>query len=114
MTRASKKSRMKLRHSAALALVGWYLIAPPPKSRGRQAIDLHAPLGRWLIFHTYETFQDCEDDRKDLVDHAAAYVGAKHIDSPQKNETLAMMKGETLSLAHSRCISTTDPRLKEK
>jgi hypothetical protein len=39
---------MKLRHAAALALVGWYLMAPPMSSwPGTPWIDPNAPLSKW-------------------------------------------------------------------
>jgi len=36
---------MDLSHAAALALVGWYLLAPPIKSRNVN--DMSAPLAKW-------------------------------------------------------------------
>jgi len=53
---------MKLRHAAALALVGWYLMMPPSTSSGR--IQKDAPLSRWYIFTTFETKKECEKARQ--------------------------------------------------
>jgi hypothetical protein len=40
---------MILRHSAALALVGWYLMGPPLTSPGSEKHDTQAPLSRWRM-----------------------------------------------------------------
>ena len=42
---ASKKSRMNLRHAAALARGGWYLMTPPAVLRNSE-VDKDAPLGK--------------------------------------------------------------------
>jgi len=36
---------VKPRHAAALALVGWYLMAPPIRPGG--GVDLKAPMSQW-------------------------------------------------------------------
>jgi hypothetical protein len=39
---------MTRRHAAALALVGWYLMAPPMKgSVSALSVDLNAPISEW-------------------------------------------------------------------
>jgi hypothetical protein len=53
---------MNLRHTAALALVGWYLMMPPVTSDGR--IQKNAPLSRWYIFSNFETKEECEKARQ--------------------------------------------------
>jgi hypothetical protein len=42
---------MKLQHTAALALVGWYLISPPwkPYANGRNRPDPQAPISEWYF-----------------------------------------------------------------
>ena len=51
---------MKLRHAAALALVGWYLMVPPPIGKG-EMIDLKAPLAKWNHWgeSPFKTEKDC-------------------------------------------------------
>jgi hypothetical protein len=41
---------MKPSHAAALALVGWYLMVPPPVFHSSMPVDLDAPLSKWRIF----------------------------------------------------------------
>ena len=69
---------MKLRHAAALALVGWYLMVPPvalntsPAARadrfsrkGNQGWnhDTSAPLTDWTVNRKYDRVEDCDEDR---------------------------------------------------
>ena len=58
---------MKLRHAAALALVGWYLMVPPLKSRGSMAVDASAPLARWHIFKSFDSVTECEALREKIT-----------------------------------------------
>lgn len=53
---------MKLRHAAALALVGWYLITPPDCSRPNDRLNCqsHFPLGSWQIIDVFDTAVDCK------------------------------------------------------
>jgi hypothetical protein len=76
---------MRLRHAAALALMGWYLMIPPPGPHGP---NVAVPLSQWSFVlvkrkekidhrhrtpHTYvepyPTFEECEASKeKDLKD----------------------------------------------
>ena len=44
---------MNLRHAAALALVGWYLMVPPLSNPS-------APLSKWNLYRSYDTARECE------------------------------------------------------
>jgi len=106
---------VKLRHAAALALVGWYLMVPPTRCCssakgdpnydilcGAEALegptgiitsqcgaDISASLDQWVLKGSYDTAREC--------DAAAPHVTAKD------------------SLGNSipgRCVATDDPRLK--
>jgi hypothetical protein len=48
---------MNLRHAAALALVGWYLIVPLVASDGR--VDASARLWKWWKFQLDDSAQEC-------------------------------------------------------
>jgi hypothetical protein len=48
---------MNLRHAAALALVGWYLMVPP--STGGK-LDTKAPLPQWINEGAFDRADDCE------------------------------------------------------
>jgi hypothetical protein len=88
------------RHAAALALVGWYLLAPPlgPNKEARSA----APLKEWANFGSYDTAKECTDDRANQVQF---WMSDAAKNSQYKRGTLA-------ELAHSVCIASDDPRLK--
>jgi hypothetical protein len=47
---------MKLRHAAALALAGWYLMMPP---MGNGKVYATAPLSMWQTVVSVATLQDC-------------------------------------------------------
>jgi len=87
---------MKPRHAAALALVGWYLMAPPrfPKDKSPYALDASAPLSRWHSINSFDSAVECKAEKTRLTD--------------SHNETLG-----AIGMA-SNCIASDDPRLKPK
>ena len=93
--RASSKNRaMNLRHAAALALVGWYLMVPPFQRGG---VNLDAPLRSWRLFGSYDTANDCEDDHLEMVEKSKHAAPSDH-----------------LIMELAQCIASDDLRLKEK
>src|SRR5271154_5675583 len=58
-TRASRKSRMKPRHAAALAFVGWYLVSPHFLPNSRE-LNLSLPLSQWSRLGPVLSKSDCE------------------------------------------------------
>jgi hypothetical protein len=89
---------MKVRHAAALALAGWYLMFPPFRSDGK-SLDLLAPLSAWRIAFTFDSAKECEDIR------SRVYYGA---DIPQRYRVFDNVGG----IGYMQCIGTDDPRLK--
>ena len=93
---------MNLRHAAALALIGWYLIAPPVgsvTSRRNPATGFYdaystAPLHMWQVADSYDTAAECR----------------KALDMANQQ---AMQHCPDCS-AIAECIATNDPRLKSK
>jgi hypothetical protein len=56
---------MKLRHAAALALVGWYLMLPPPApSGGRLRFER---LSEWRRIETFDSKNACQHMRSKLI-----------------------------------------------
>jgi hypothetical protein len=82
---------MKLRHTALLALVGWYLIVPPLKSPGSMAVDESAPLTKWRIFKSFDSVKECEALR------------AKITQGEKGTEFYA-------AILTSACVASDDPR----
>ena len=52
---------MKPSETAALVLVGWYLVTPP--STLPRNVSYKAPLRKWHIVRSFDTADDCEDSR---------------------------------------------------
>ena len=86
---------MTLRHAAALALVGWYLMQPPTiRGKDGKSIFLdHAPLSDWRHITSFDTAKDCE-------------AALNHIYALPTN--MAMESGAT----YNRCVASDDARLK--
>lgn len=80
---------MKLRHAAALALAGWYLMIPPKN-------HTDAPISERSEFAAYDTAKECEDAKRRLTEDVAA--GRLHVSPAQ--------------IAWSDCLASDDPRLK--
>lgn len=105
---------MTFRQAVALALVGWYLMIPPPRFASSWlcsgairlnsdfladkykcftpemlAPDLNAPLSRWHDQLSYEKLSDCSDA-------VAALQQAYKLDEPEHS---------------AKCIASDDPRL---
>ena len=62
---------MSLRHSAALALMGWYLMVPPYVWPYKQR-DLTVPISQWKIVACFDTSNLCEDYLQEMKDDPGA------------------------------------------
>jgi hypothetical protein len=62
---------VNLRHTTALALIGWYLIAPPgldPRTQNTGLfVDASAPVAQWEILARYASKVKCELGRRDRL-----------------------------------------------
>jgi hypothetical protein len=95
---------MNLRHAAALALVGWYLMTPPPKGR---EIDSTAPLSKWEAGAAFNSPDECNKARGELLEK----VNRKIADPNMPEDERHFYLGKS---GFAQCISTDDPRLREK
>ena len=86
---------MNFRHAAALALAGWYLMGPPFVN-GRA--DLKASLSRWTTLGSYDSAEQCEEDRQALQRAGSAW----HRPDPD-------LSAKAMTLM--RCVASDDPRL---
>jgi len=57
---------MKALHAAALALVGWYLMAPP-MYLPTYDVDVDAPLSKWKIVGSFDTADECNQGLINLI-----------------------------------------------
>lgn len=111
---------MNVRHAAALALVGWYLMVPPASdwTRWQQTLAstkpqqgggdydvfgfFGAPLLKWKQQGEFDSQTDCEKARQQL----------RTRDGTDANQSPRNAKQYTAD--HAWCIATDDPRLKER
>ncbi len=84
---------MTLRHTAAFALIGWYLMLPAQMPDGRgAAIASPAPAAPASIWDFYNTHHECEQARRQYLDDpvigqrmkAAKCLPAPHDPRPAK------------------------------
>jgi hypothetical protein len=90
---------MKPRHAAALALVAWYLIAPPvrvPKGDEPAYMDEHARYRDWEILQVYKMANECE----------VAQRRARFDVNPDNPDPWLAQFGD------AECIASDDPRIK--
>jgi hypothetical protein len=106
---------MNLRHTAALALVGWYLMMPPvykssaPESEhisvklGNDYFSIHdeAPISEWENSYSYDPASDCQAVILRLLKQKVP----KAVDSFEGQQSMRNLS--------AKCISSDDPRLKE-
>jgi hypothetical protein len=89
---------MKPRHTAALALVGWYLMMPPT-GRDYRMGNVEAPLRQWVKRPTiYRDEKECEH----VLDRHRRLTNSK-------NKQIAVK-----FYKQAQCIASDDPRLKGK
>ena len=100
---------MRLRHTVAIALTGWYLMVPPTGRNLR--VGLAAPLSQWRTVGSFNSAGDCESGKRkglplleERIKEKAGKAGVAAQDSD-----VQQLAGLSL-----RCIASDDPRLKEK
>ena len=92
---------MKLHRAAALALVGWYLMVPPPIDRYHNR--LNAPLSQWHVHSAWNSAGECDVARKGIWEDAK-----KRNFDPRDSAFDASVKE---GIKAAQCISSDDPRL---
>lgn len=100
---------MKRLHAVALALVGWYLVVPPPnRMRDPQTISFRS----WRIQESFDTAADCEKARKETISNAGPsaeqYLLQKYQISPKLKKVNKPPDTDNL---FATCVATDDPRL---
>jgi len=103
---------MKLRHTAALALTGWYLMVPPPEP-SHSTLDARTkePLSQWVRVGTYDTATECEAEREQVrleATQAAGKYGLNQLEKPTTRDELIASEASA-----ALCVAADDPRLKQ-
>jgi hypothetical protein len=90
------------RHLAALALVGWTLMVPPPRPVGDHfETNFYAPLSKWTRLRTFDLKSQCETERE------------TYQQKPTGNLVIMLGAAEAQATTKaSKCVATDDPRLK--
>ncbi|MGB0059121.1 hypothetical protein [Candidatus Binatus sp.] len=99
---------MSLRHAAALALVGWYLMVPPAIP-GTGQVDQSAPLSQWKIRRQFPHDQGCEATKARLREQALAAQTQNDAAEPRRGERNPEQR---CILCNAQCVAQDDPRLK--
>jgi hypothetical protein len=116
----------KLAHAAALALVGWYLMLPPivqgpvtnPKCQQGFQTKASLPLSDWAVDGAFDTAKECEAARRQSQDESARdpiedRLAREGLSEDQLSNLCAHLV-HVEQLAQATCISTDDPRLKDR
>ena len=90
---------MNLRHVAALALVGWYLMVPPFSAKG---VSDDRPLSNWQPVDSYGTLAECEAGKRETVQQMTQLFAEAFKIAPTP---------KLKALQAGKCIATDDPRL---
>src|SRR5258708_37339865 len=105
---------MTVRHGAALALVGWYLMTSPYNSiisRGSVAYFLvheDAPISKWHIEDSFDSAVACNNERlgngrASLTDYPPREPGEPSLRPTTLKQLQALQDG------YAECIGTDDP-----
>ena len=108
---------MKLRHTAALALVGWYLMQPPmvmPQTGGPTWITFNstAPISQWNHVDSFDNAADCEAARKSLLDRTKKDTSIVVPEGMSQRDVRMSLNERVMNAVSAECIATDDPRLK--
>jgi len=105
---------MKVRHIAATALMGWYLMMPHWSQDDHAPRD-DSPLAQWIVIDSFDFASDCKDAKKAREDETFQRFSAE---TPEPHNPFQPYQGiaelrrawyrEYLS---AQCIGTDDPRL---
>jgi hypothetical protein len=99
---------MNLRHAPALALVGWYLMMPPPY--GSKTNPRTAPLRQWTVFGRYDSARECSDERTKMMRVQSMAL----LSDLAEGVSDANRPSLSLDFKHAQCIASDDSRLKKK
>jgi hypothetical protein len=99
---------------AALALVGWYLLVPPQVGDNGHH-DKAVPLAQWEQMGSYNSAEDCNDDRESFMKRdQKEYSLSVGSNPPQSASVKEAAHKVALKSSAALCINADDPRLKKK
>jgi hypothetical protein len=92
---------VNLRHVAALASIGWYLMIPPLDNNKPQA---NLPVSEYWQHQSFDSARECEASKEGYL--------KKYQANAKETGMTAYWTGMMESVAQGLCIATDDPRLK--
>jgi hypothetical protein len=104
---------MRCRRAAALSLLGWYLLSPPPHADPKSGdvspvlIDADRPLSEWKIAQSFSSAGECQAYLKDWI--IEQRLKADSLPKPTASEAF-----ELNIRSNSQCVASDDPRLKQR
>ena len=102
---------MNLRHAAAFALVGWYLMVPSMMDCVGVAQCRPRPVSKWTIERSFDTAADCQESADRLQQEAIGELtqAAKRW---KDGHLLTVPEAASAASGNAQCIASDDPRLK--
>jgi hypothetical protein len=122
---AENSMSMNLRHAAALALVGWYLMMPPEvRDKKGDPVSVEA-ISHWDTLAVFDSAMNCYKAQNHVLDRAREELTQRYHATGTSSVSLvksAMDRATTpkeldeigiiLSTLQTSCIASDDPRLK--
>jgi len=108
---------VNLRHAAALALVGWYLMVPPIESCNgafHGGVCNETPLAKWQIVKTYDSLSGCENIKAIWIEKGQSYLVEMNASSRSRTTRMASDEASATTDIEATCVVSDDPRLKGK
>jgi hypothetical protein len=103
---------MKLGHTAALILTGWYLIMPPDVPSETKPLP---PLSQWEVRQTFDTAAQCEREFAKQLTAIQAARKEEAVESERenanRNDGIRSWHLTFYSTEYQKCVATDDPRL---
>ena len=105
--RFDSSTSMNIRHAAALALVGWYLMVPP-RIPGTGEVNKGVPLSQWTKRRLFPHDEGCEAAKTRLRQEALAAQTQNDAADPRRGRNPELH----CVLCKAQCVAEDDPRLK--
>ena len=100
---------MRLRHAAALALVGWYLMAPP---RNGAEVIVYASMNQWENWSSYDSARECRTELDVWRSFPLSPGQNSERTARSADPGLDKIYAEERQMYNVVCIASDDPRLK--
>jgi hypothetical protein len=108
---------MNLRHAAALASMGWYLMVPQAARRIPLLLETDKPLSQWETHESFDTAEECKAPQHKIKVYMETALSQRLKEAGSQkayiSDPVSQMLGEEQGkIATSKCIATDDPCLK--